>query len=64
MVKKVNMWEGGGGTPDCNTPFAVHNEKIHNHLPETATNSAKIQSLAQKKTNISAYIRFNYDFCF
>ena len=56
------MGGGVGGTPDYNTPFAVRNEKIHNHLPETATNCAKIQLLAQKK-NISAYIRFNYDFC-
>ena len=32
------------------TPFAVHYEKIHNYLRETATNSAKIHvhSLAQK----------------
>ena len=56
------MGGGVGGTPDYNTPFAVRNEKIHNHLPETATNCAKIQLLAQKK-NISTYIRFNYDFC-
>ena len=31
-----------------NTPFAVHYEKIRNHLTETTTNSAKIHSLAQK----------------
>ena len=31
-----------------NTPFAVHYEKIRNHLRETTTNSAKIHSLAQK----------------
>ena len=31
-----------------NTPFAVHYEKIRNHLPETTTNSAKIHSLTQK----------------
>ena len=31
-----------------NTPFAVHYEKIRNHLRETATNSAKIHSLARK----------------
>ena len=30
------------------TPFAVHYEKIRNHLRETATNSAKIHSLARK----------------
>ena len=30
------------------TPFAVHYKKMHNHLRETATNSAKIHSLAQK----------------
>ena len=30
------------------TPFAVHYEKICNHLRETATNSAKIHSLARK----------------
>ena len=28
--------------------FAVHYEKIRNHLCETATSSAKIHSLAQK----------------
>ena len=32
----------------CNTPFAVHYEKTRIHLCETATNSAKIHSLAQK----------------
>ena len=32
----------------CNTPFAVHYEKIRNHLRQTATNSATIHSLAQK----------------
>ena len=31
-----------------NTPFAVHYEKILNHLRGTATNSAKIHSLAWK----------------
>ena len=31
-----------------NTPFAVHYEKIRIHLCETATNSAKIHSLARK----------------
>ena len=30
------------------TPFAVHYENIRNHLRETATNSAKIHSLARK----------------
>ena len=30
------------------TPFAVHYEKICNHLREKATNSAKIHSLARK----------------
>ena len=30
------------------TPFAVHYEKIRNHLRETATNSANIHSLARK----------------
>ena len=30
------------------TPFAVHYEKIRNHLRETATNSAKIHSLVRK----------------
>ena len=32
---------------DC-TPFAVHYEKIRSLLRETATNSAKIHSLARK----------------
>ena len=32
----------------CTTPFAVHCEKIRNLLRETATNSAKIHSLARK----------------
>ena len=30
------------------TPFAVHYEKIRNHLRETAIKSAKIHSLARK----------------
>ena len=30
------------------TPFAVHYEKMRNHLRETAINSAKIHSLARK----------------
>ena len=30
------------------TPFTVHYEKIRHHLRETATNTAKIHSLAQK----------------
>ena len=30
------------------TPFAVHYEKIRNHLRETAINSANIHSLARK----------------
>ena len=30
------------------TPFAVHYENIRNHLRKTATNSAKIHSLARK----------------
>ena len=29
------------------TPFAVHYEKIHIHLRETVTNSAKIHSLTR-----------------
>ena len=32
-----------------NTPFAVHYKKVRIHLCETATNSTKIHSLAQKK---------------
>ena len=34
------------------TPFAGHNEKIRIHLGETATNSAKIHSLARKYENL------------
>ena len=34
--------------PTTNTPFAVHYEKIRNHLREMATNSEKIHSLARK----------------
>ena len=34
--------------PTRTTPFAVHYEKIRNHLCETATNSANIHSLARK----------------
>ena len=49
------MGEESGGTPDYNTPFAVHNEKIHNHLPETATNSVEIQSLARKNKHFRIY---------
>ena len=30
------------------TPFAVHYEKVRNHLRGTATKSAKIHSLARK----------------
>ena len=33
---------------EATTPFAVHYEKIRIHLRETATNSAKIHSLARK----------------
>ena len=32
----------------ASTPFAVHYEKIRNHLRQTATNSAKIHLLARK----------------
>ena len=39
----------------CNTPFAVHYEKIRIHLREKATNSAKIHSLARK----SEHLRIN-----
>ena len=38
-----------------NTPFAVHYEEICNHLRKTATNSAKIRSLARK----SEHLRIN-----
>ena len=34
------------------TPFAVHYEEIRNHLRETATNSAKIHSLAPKSEHL------------
>ena len=37
------------------TPFAVHYEKIRIHLRKTATNSAKIHSLARK----SEHLRIN-----
>ena len=37
------------------TPFAVHYQKIRNHLRKTATNSAKIHSLARK----SEHLRIN-----
>ena len=40
--------DGVGSVASNTSPFAVHYEKIHNHLRETATNSAKIHSLAQK----------------
>ena len=39
------------------TPFAVHYEKIRNHLCETATNSEKIHSLAQKYEHFRAVAR-------
>ena len=39
----------------CNTPFAVHYEKICIHLHEKVTNSAKIHSLARK----SKHLRIN-----
>ena len=38
--------EGRSNLP--RTPFAVHYEKIRNHLRETATNSANKHSLAHK----------------
>ena len=34
------------------TPFAVHYEKIRNHLRKTGTNSAKIHSLARKSEHL------------
>ena len=37
---------------DVYTPFAVHYEKIPNHLRETATNSAQIHSLARKYNHL------------
>ena len=37
------------------TPFALHYEKIHIHLRESSTNSAKIHSLARK----SEHLRIN-----
>ena len=47
----VNSGVSGGGI----APFAVHYEKIRIHLRETATNSAKIHSLARK----SEHLRIN-----
>ena len=41
-------WGGALDPKNAFTPFAVHYEKICNHLRETATNSAKIHSLARK----------------
>ena len=43
------------GRDDISTSFAVHYEKIRIHLRETATNSAKIHSLARK----SEHLRIN-----
>ena len=40
------------------TPFAVHYEKICNHLREKATNSAKIHSLARKYEHLQ-HLRIN-----
>ena len=40
------MQERSAITP--NTPFVVHYEKMRNHLHETATNSAKTDSIARK----------------
>ena len=37
-----------GKTRENITPFAVHYEKIRNHLREMATNSANMHSLARK----------------
>ena len=34
------------------TPFAVHYDKIRNHLRETVTNSAKMHSLARKYNHL------------
>ena len=47
------------------TPFAVHYYKIRNHLRETATNCAKIHSLARKNEHLRTnqiqlrYLHFN-----
>ena len=38
---------------DLFTPFAVHYEKIRNHLRETAINCANIHSLARKYEHLS-----------
>ena len=45
------------------TPFAVHYEKIRSLLRETATNSAKIHSLARKYEHLrinQIQLRFLY----
>ena len=48
-----------------NSPFAVHYEKIAINLRETATNSAKIHSLARKSEHLRInqiqlrFLRFN-----
>ena len=56
MVTVISMFtECQRPTSDKNTPFAVHYVKIRIHLCETATNSAKIHSLAQK----SEHLRLN-----
>ena len=43
---------GGGGSFASYTPFAVHYAEIRNHLRKTATNSAKIHSLARKREHL------------
>ena len=58
-----------GSTPeviqDYTTPFAVHYEKIRNHLRETETSSAKIHSLAHTREHLRInqvqlrFLRFN-----
>ena len=50
-VKKLSIFAYLGFVVSF-TPFAVHYEKIRIHLRETATNSAKIHSLARKSEHL------------
>ena len=54
LYKRDNQgYMGGRSQKRSFTPFAVHYEKTRNYLRETATNSAKMHSLARKYEPLS-----------
>ena len=54
MAKNVKNNDASTRGQWCNTStaFAVHQENVHIHLRETATNSAKMHSLAPKNEHL------------